>query len=183
MVFGSNGFRYCGSRLADGRRLFDRGDEVASVATALASAVTEEFGLVGLNGLDFVARDGVPYPIEVNPRYSASMELVERSTRGSLFQMHERSCAGVLPDPIATPRNVSGKAVVFARRTVTITESSRWTALAVADVPHPGQRIARGRPICTVFAEGRHADECHERLACEAGRVYHMVETRARGAA
>jgi predicted ATP-grasp superfamily ATP-dependent carboligase len=181
--FGSNGFRYCGSLLADGRRLFDRGDEVTSVAIALAAAVTEEFGLVGLNGLDFVARGGVPYTLEVNPRYSASMELVERSTLSSLFRMHERSCAGVLPGAIVMPRNVSGKAVVFARRTVTIIDSGRWAELAVADVPHPGERIARGRPICTVFAEGRDADECHERLVREAGRVYRMVETGARGAA
>jgi len=31
-----------------------------------------EFGLLGINGLDFVARDGIPYPIEVNPRWSAT---------------------------------------------------------------------------------------------------------------
>ena len=150
--FGSHGFRYCGSLLAGGRRLFDRGDEVASVAVALAAAVTEEFGLIGLNGLDFVARGGIPYPIEVNPRYSASMELVERSTRSSLFQMHERSCAGVLPDPIAAPRNVSGKGVVFARRTVTITDSRRWgssrlpTCLIPANESPAGVRSAQCSP-------------------------------------
>ena len=109
--FGSHGFRYCGSLLAGGRRLFDRGDEVASVAIALAAAVTEEFGLVGLNGLDFVARGGVPYPIEVNPRYSASMELVERSTRSSLFQMHEtvvRRCSA-RPDCCSAKRQRQGR--------------------------------------------------------------------------
>jgi predicted ATP-grasp superfamily ATP-dependent carboligase len=183
-AFGSRGFRYCGSLLAGGDRpLFDRGDEVASVARALAAAVTEEFGLVGLNGLDFVAREGVPYPIEVNPRYSASMELVERSGGSSLFGLHERACAGVLPDAMARPRMVAGKAVVFARRAVRIGETHRWAGLAIADVPPAGERIARGRPICTVFAEGRDADECRERLVREAGRVYRAVESRARGAA
>ena len=44
----------------------------------MADAVTRDFGLVGLNGIDFIARAGVPWPIEVNPRYSASMELLER---------------------------------------------------------------------------------------------------------
>src|SRR5262249_54822436 len=163
--------------------LFDEGDEIASMARALATAVTEEFGLVGLNGLDFIARRGVPYPIEVNPRYSASMELVERSSGVSLFDLHERSCGGVLPDDVAAPRRVAGKAIVFARRSVMIGESRRWAALAIADIPHPGERIAGGRPICTVFAEGRDADECRERLVREAERVYRVVESDTRGAA
>ena len=183
-AFGSSGFRYCGSLLAGGDRpLFTRGNEVASIARALAAAVTEEFGLVGLNGLDFVAREGVPYPIEVNPRYSASMELVERSTGVSLFGLHERACAGVLPQQLAPPSMVSGKAVVFARRAVTIGETERWGGPAIADIPHAGERIARGRPICTVFAEGRNADECHKRLVREAGRIYRIVKSRARGVA
>ena len=68
--FGAHGFRYCGSLLASERApLFPRQAELLVRATALADAVTEAFGLRGLNGLDFVARDGVPLPIEVNPRY------------------------------------------------------------------------------------------------------------------
>ncbi len=52
---------------------------LADTASALASAVTGEFGLVGVNGIDFIVRDGIPYAIEVNPRWCASMELVERA--------------------------------------------------------------------------------------------------------
>jgi len=185
-AFGARGFRYCGSLLA-GREapLFHRAGEVAATATALAAAVTEEFGLVGLNGLDFIARDGIPFPIEVNPRYSASMELVERALepRVSLFRLHERACSGVLPGATAAPRHVAGKAVVFARRTVTIGETSHWAADGIADIPRPGERIGRGHPICTVFAEGRDARECHERLVKKARRIYRMVASPAQGAA
>jgi predicted ATP-grasp superfamily ATP-dependent carboligase len=80
-------------------------------------------------------------------------------------------------------RRIVGKAVVFARRNVTIVESREWAALRIADVPHPGERIGRGHPICTVFAEGRDAEECHERLVRQADRVYRAVESVARGAA
>jgi hypothetical protein len=39
-----------------------------------------------------------------------------------------------------------GKAVVFARRDVTIGDTERWLADAtVRDVPHPGERIRAGR--------------------------------------
>ena len=33
----------------------------------------------GLFGIDAVVQDGVPWPVEINPRYTASMELLERS--------------------------------------------------------------------------------------------------------
>ena len=102
--FGAHGFRYCGSLLASERApLFPRQAELLVRATALADAVTEAFGLRGLNGLDFIARDGVPLPIEVNPRYSASMELVERATGSSLFAIHADACAGRLPEPARLP--------------------------------------------------------------------------------
>ena len=34
-------------------------------------------GLRGLFGVDFVLRDGIPWPVEVNPRYTASVEVLE----------------------------------------------------------------------------------------------------------
>lgn len=184
-AFGARGFKYCGSLLAGGKTpLFHLAGEVAATAAALAAAVTEEFGLVGLNGLDFIARDGVPFPIEVNPRYSASMELVERALpHVSLFRLHERACGGLLPSDTATPRHVAGKSVVFSRRAVMIGDTSHWAADGIADIPHPGDRIGRGHPICTVFAEGRDARECRERLVRKAARIYRAVAPPARGAA
>ena len=183
-AFGSRNFRYCGSLLSTGLRpIFDRPTEIAETARALAEAVTEEFGLVGLNGLDFIAHDGVPYPIEVNPRYSASMELVERSSGLSLFDVHARACGGVLPAEPRPRRVVAGKAVVFARRPVRVGDTREWPSRGVADVPHPGEAISRGHPICTVFAEGRDAEECHGRLVKQADRIYRAVGAARRGAA
>jgi predicted ATP-grasp superfamily ATP-dependent carboligase len=157
------------------------------VAQHIASEVTRVFGLVGLNGIDFIAREGVPYPIEVNPRYSASMELVERCSGASLFELHAQACRGTLPDlPMPRASCVSGKAVLFARRAIELGETRHWLESgAIADIPHPGERIGRGRPICTVFAHGRTSDECLRRLQDAAARLYREVErgARRRGAA
>ncbi|MFL5517085.1 MAG: ATP-grasp domain-containing protein [Gemmatimonadales bacterium] len=184
-AFGAHGFRYCGSLLGTAERpVFERQDQLLAAAWVLAAAVTEEFGLVGLNGIDFIARGGMPYPIEVNPRYSASMELVERATGRSLFELHRAACGGLLPAHEFVPGLVTGKAIVFAQREVTVGEGLRWTAGGdLADVPHPGERIHRGHPICTVFATGTDARTCIERLRLRAARIYRLVETRARGAA
>jgi predicted ATP-grasp superfamily ATP-dependent carboligase len=181
--FGARGFRYCGSLLASsGTPLFARQDELLERAAALAAAVTAAFGLRGLNGLDFIARCGVPLPIEVNPRWSASMELVERATRIPMFEIHAAACAGRLPTPPRPSGRVYGKAIVFARRDVVVPQG-RWTRARIADVPHPGERIRRGHPICTVLADAADGPGCLRALGAAAGAVYRATEARARGAA
>jgi predicted ATP-grasp superfamily ATP-dependent carboligase len=183
-AFGAHGFAYCGSLVAGAEvPLFDREDALRPTAEALAAAVTEEFGLVGLNGIDFIARDGVPYPIEVNPRICASMELFERLGGPGLFELHLHGCRGELPAPPRLPgHRVAGKGVVFARRT-TLAPDLGCFGDWVADVPHPGERIGRGHPVCTVFAEGAEMAECHRALVDRAADIYALLEPRARGAA
>jgi predicted ATP-grasp superfamily ATP-dependent carboligase len=182
-AFGATGFRYCGSLLAStGAALFRREPELLRRATELARATTATFGLRGLNGIDFIAVDGVPFPIEVNPRYSASMELVERAADISLFTLHRDGCAGHLGNPPRPRHDVVGKAVVFARHEVVVEDPLRW-GVELADVPCPGERIAAGRPICTVFGWGRDGGACTTALFAAAERVYRGVGRRARGAA
>jgi predicted ATP-grasp superfamily ATP-dependent carboligase len=173
-AFGGEGFRYCGSVLSGG---YD--DDVSlAAATGLAAAVTAEFGLVGVNCVDFVARAGVPVAVEVNPRWSSSMELVERAYGVSVFGAHADCCRdGVLPafDLAAARRSAPAlaKAIVYARHDVEVGDTSRWLAdRDLRDVPNPGERISAGRPICTVLAEGRDAADCYRRLVERAGRVY-----------
>jgi uncharacterized protein len=188
-AFGASGFRYCGNVLGGpGVTLFGDDQRVLDTAVALADAVTEEFGLVGLNGLDFIARDGVAYPIEVNPRYSASMELIERAEGVSMFEIHVRACRGVLPrsHPLKRARTgaVHGKAIVFAHQVLTVGNTRRWLRDGgVRDVPHPGERIARGRPICTVLAQGATPDACHAALRRRAATIYRALEPGGRSVA
>ena len=104
-AFGADRYRYCGSILAPrGDESFGRDEELVDRACVLANAVAEEFGLVGVNGVDFVAHGGAPYAIEVNPRWSASMELAERAVRDLGVR---GACAGVQRRHVARLRSCS----------------------------------------------------------------------------
>jgi predicted ATP-grasp superfamily ATP-dependent carboligase len=185
-ALGVTGFRYCGSLLCGGPSLFDRETDLCDAAQALAETLTERFSLLGVNGLDFVARGGVPWPVEINPRYSASMELVEREHGTSIFGLHVEACRGSLPARTPYCRrldHVAGKAIVYARETGIVEPSSTWESGALADIPHPGEWIARGRPICTVFATGSSAHDCRNALASRAAAVYSAISGRSRSVA
>jgi predicted ATP-grasp superfamily ATP-dependent carboligase len=181
--FGGRGFRYSGSLLASrGAPLFERQGELVERAIALAQAATEAFGLRGVNGLDFIARAGVPLPIEVNPRYSASMELVERATGLSVFAVHVDACDGRLPAAPRPAARTFGKAILYARRDV-VAVKLRGAGAALADLPHPGERIGRGHAICSVLADAADAGGCVRALSDAAAAVYGALEPRARGVA
>ena len=63
--------------------------------------------------------------------------------------------------------------VVFARRDVVTGDTRAWLAdQDVRDVPHPGERIRAGQPVCTVFAEARDAAACTTALVRRADAVY-----------
>jgi predicted ATP-grasp superfamily ATP-dependent carboligase len=181
-AFGAGEYRYCGNILAPaGDSQFGHDEALVAAASVIAWALSEEFGLVGLNGVDFVAAGGVPYPIEMNPRWCGSMELVERAYTLSMFGVHAAACvAGALPelDLVHARRAViaAGKAIVFAREDVTMGDTRPWLAdPTVRDVPHPGERIAEGHPICTVLAEGSDAADCYGALVRRAGCVYAVL--------
>jgi predicted ATP-grasp superfamily ATP-dependent carboligase len=185
-AFGATGFKYCGSILgAAGDVQFARDTSLLRAARALVDAIVREFGLVGVNGIDFVAHDGVPVAIEVNPRWTASVELVERAYGLPVLAAHAAACvSGALPvrddfDLLKARRGVRavGKAIVFARHDVTVGDTREWIDLGIRDVPHPGEHIQAGRAICTVLADGRDALGCHAALVERAERVYADLAT------
>ena len=183
-AFGASGFRYCGNVLAPaGDPVLT--DRVVESAIALANHVAGEFGLVGLNGLDVIIRDEVPYPIEVNPRWCSSMELIERHYGLSMFGLHAAACAnGVLPDVdllrARRSRAAIGKAIVFAQTEMVVEDTHAWLAdETVRDVPKPGERIAAGQPICTVFAEDIDTARCRGQLEARAHRKLPLEQKRA----
>jgi predicted ATP-grasp superfamily ATP-dependent carboligase len=186
-AFGAEGFQYCGNVLtaAHGNDApeFSEDETLVREASALAQTVVDEFDLVGVNGIDFIASDGIPYAIEVNPRWCASMELVERAYGLSLFEAHASACtSGRLPafDLVRARRGAAavGKAVLYARRDVTVGDTRMWLTKreSIRDIPMPGERISSGRPVCTIFADAPDSPTCHDALVESAGRVYAQLE-------
>jgi len=134
----------------------------------IADAIVPRFGLVGLFGVDAVLDGRMLWPIEVNPRYPASVEVLERAMGMHAIGMHIDACRlGHLPECVPRTRACwCGKAILYAPADVVVpqafgafaqqqTESWPWSDLA--DVPRPGTRIRLGKPVTTVLAE--EADE------------------------
>ena len=140
--------------------------QFASLATSLA----RQAGLRGVVGVDaIVERDGRVAVLEVNPRPTASAELVERTTGESILAMHLAAFGLASPVAPSAPHDAGiwSKAVLFAADTVAIDDhvlgrlhalADPWTAAdrlpALADIPGSGQVLRGAGPVLTVFARG-----------------------------
>jgi predicted ATP-grasp superfamily ATP-dependent carboligase len=150
-------------------------DQLQQIGVVLANGA----GLRGLFGVDFILEDGVPWLVEVNPRYTASVEVVERATGRTLMAEHVATCSSNFAGPLETSscqrrsHLLVGKQIVFAPHDLTIPcDTPPWNSLDalddnpwLADIPAPGSRITRGWPICTVFAEAESVEQCRAELS------------------
>jgi predicted ATP-grasp superfamily ATP-dependent carboligase len=135
----------------------------------MAALLSCEFGLVGVNGIDFVLQGDQVYPVEVNPRYSASMELIEQAYGLSMFDLHLRAVLnGELPkfDLAAelSQGDFYGKSILFAESDALAPETQGWFERGIRDVPTPKESLSRGAPICTVLASGATRGDCYRAL-------------------
>ena len=133
----------------------------------IGDCLAERLGLRGLIGIDLIDSDNRLFLIEVNPRYAASMEVIERATGRSVVEANAKAIEGY---PAGDWQSLSGsvfaKRVVFAERDVVVTALlAEWlVGIEAADRPRVGEAIAAGRPVCTVFAEGRDEVDALESL-------------------
>jgi uncharacterized protein len=180
--FGVRGYRWCGNvvppRLPDGER-----DALQGQARAICSCLAGAFALRGLFGVDFVWDGERAWTIEVNPRPTASLEAIEAAYGTGLFDAHLRACAGELPAVPGARLGAAGKAVLFATEDVVVGDSVRWLERGVRDVPHPGERIAAGHPICTVVVVAATPQDVLDELEEQAARLRAELEARVEVAA
>ena len=126
---------------------------------------------------DFLIAGGIPCLLEINPRPSATIDVFD-DKMGSLFHAHLAAAQGL---PISPPagREARAMGILYADRGPLLPGPVSWPDWS-ADRPQPGTRIARYRPVATVFGHGAHATaaelNCRQRL----DELAHMLYSQAR---
>jgi predicted ATP-grasp superfamily ATP-dependent carboligase len=161
--------------------------------TKIGECIATSFQVQGLFGVDAIINDDEVWPVEVNPRYTASVELLERALNLSTIGWHVAACRhGELPQ--LASNNLSdhrierhGKAIVYASRELVIDAKLERELCAknrvdadpiIADIPGPGTSIREGEPIVTVFAKGKTIAEVKERLRSEMASLDQLFNAR-----
>lgn len=177
--FGAGAFRYCGNI----------GPQAVTVAqahafTALGKTLAAACGLQGIFGIDVVIdHTGTIRPVEINPRYPAGVEVLERA---GLHPVLATGAAGggdtmmaQTPPGSGVQGRVAGKAIVYARHdAITPDLYACCDSAEVADVPDVGTLLRRGAPVCTVLAAAVDDPACEATLCVMAKQVHDALAAR-----
>lgn len=143
----------------------------------LGKILANHCGLPGLFGVDLIWNGATLYPLEVNPRFTASMELLEHSLKQPLLGWHMRACQGnlggnaaaKLQDEIRAAVRLAGsreiycaKVILYANRSAGAPDLSDFipqevllgSLPTIADIPTPGSQIQPGQPVFSCLTQG-----------------------------
>jgi len=157
---------------------------------AMGHVLANRFHLKGLFGVDFQLNGEHPWPVEINPRYTASVEVLELAQQRSLLLGHRALFDPAIPFPAPWPQGqtsrVVGKLILFATAPCRFPDYTRPRAIhpdrfhlpTLADRPEPGTPSETGAPITTLFASGESLHACAERLERKQQRWLHWLSQR-----
>ena len=124
-------------------------------------------------GIDLVDGNGFMHLVDVNPRYTASMEVLEHATGRSALTGVQR--AGHMP-------GVVGKAVYYAPHAMRFPEvaaieraievaADPWALPEYANIPAVGCVIDAGQPVLSFFERAADAEACRAALKRRAAEL------------
>ncbi len=165
---GAGDFQYAGTLAPSSLPQIAIGDLVR-----LGKLLTTQDGLVGLFGVDFVFDGERVWLIEVNPRATAAVEVVERVTGVNLLAKH-LAAFGIAPqNSKQTGVPAAGKIILYAKHPLAVSQALSDKLLAaagaldrtpLADIPSAETQIPPGEPILTLLADGTDVDDVATQL-------------------
>jgi predicted ATP-grasp superfamily ATP-dependent carboligase len=181
---GGSGFRYCGSV---GPLRLPRA--ILQQAELIGNVLAQAFELRGLFGVDMILHRRQFWPIEINPRYTASMELIERATGKSLVALHIAACKQNRLEtkdqclwPAPPNATILAKGILFDERPLRVAgdlcamnQVSPSGGNLIADIPAVGSEIRPGSPILTLFAAGESRTAARKALLHRANWLRHAA--------
>jgi len=127
----------------------------------LAEKIALASGCIGTIGIDFIVGDEV-WAIEINPRFQATLETVERATGINLVQAHIDACNGIISESIPlspTYQKTCIRRILFADRQMTWPASSKALnpgddPMRFSDIPRPGTIFEPGDAVISMYGTG-----------------------------
>jgi predicted ATP-grasp superfamily ATP-dependent carboligase len=166
-------FGYCGNVVP-----LQVNKAVADICKGIVERVASHFNLVGSNGIDFViSKEGVPYVVEVNPRFQGTLECIERTLNMNIVKAHVEACVqGKLPIIEKSPSAFCVRLILFAPQRSVVPDLSIFEE--VRDIPLPGVIIEEGEPVCSIVVDGANRNSSLRKARMIAESIRKLLQPR-----
>ncbi len=157
---------------------------IRSTLQKMADTLNKQIKFYGLFCFDFIVSQNIPYLVEINPRYSASIEVLELALQKSFLRnFFDDEMLEIKPSQRESQLKpqLIGKSILYASQNAQLPVDWDWNQMTVqlgnrnwkydqwaipilSDLPAPGTRFSASEPICTVWAEGENIQSCRVEL-------------------
>jgi len=130
-------------------------------------------GLAGWWGADFIINGSGVHLLEINPRFTATMELVANEHGIDMVGTQAEALGGFLFNGgISVPDSYRATVVCYAKNDCLFDGAKRWFDRGARDVPRDGARFRKGEPVISLYRTGRTERECMEMIGEQAAQLY-----------
>ena len=151
-------------------------------ALRLSKLIVQKFKLKGFNGIDFLVSDNVVYVLDLNPRITASFEILQDSYSFCFFEKHihlTRDIQGntFIPEnfPAMKKKIISGFRIIYAQSDFYMNEycqESLFNNKFLINIPNRKYFFKKYEPVCSVFLRSNSILELQRALDDKVDFVY-----------
>jgi len=103
--------------------------------------------------ISVISKEGIPYVVEVNPRFQGTLECIERVFGINMVDAHAKACLrGILPQMKQKTVTFCTRLILYAHQRLIAPNLNGFKQ--VRDIPLPKVIIEKGEPICSIIVEG-----------------------------
>lgn len=144
-------FIYCGN-IVPADLNFSLQNKISEISLKLV----KHLNLIGINGFDFVLKNGCPYLMEINPRIPGSINAAEVALKRNLIDEHINCCLNpdkeIIISNLDINTNFVSKFIYFAPKLISYHKIEKLKQIInVEDIPAPGRDIQTFEPLCSIL--------------------------------
>ncbi|ADQ14387.1 ATP-grasp domain-containing protein [Halanaerobium hydrogeniformans] len=162
-----------------GNILIKPSSQLVQKSKTLINLLTKRYSLRGINGVDFIKKANDLYFLELNPRFTAAVELLLDIYGSELFAIYFENDLqkDYLAKYLKQLKKIKAKLILYSfydlKVTHNITEhidkfASNNFDFKIKDIPEAGESFAKGEPLCTLIIETESEEglwECYHYLS------------------
>ncbi|MHA1149869.1 MAG: ATP-grasp domain-containing protein [Promethearchaeota archaeon] len=156
-------FMYCGN-VVPADLLSSHSEKIIKISLFLA----KKLGLKGLNGFDYVVKNGEPFLMEINPRIPGSIRASETAYDLNLLDLHIKSFDQNSWNEISAiitnkaQKCFATKLILFAPKIVPPQILRKINEIKyIHDKSEPTKELSKGEPICTILFKGKNFSDSY----------------------
>ena len=160
-------------------------DSVDQEALKISKLIVHKFKLRGFNGIDFLVSDKSVYFLDLNPRITASFEILQESHSFCFFEKHIQLTHDI-PNNTYTPQSfpamkkklISGFRVIYAESDFYMNErcqESLFNNKFLTNIPNRKYFFKKYEPVCSVFLRSNSISELQRALDDRVDFVYNKL--------